>query len=354
MGFCHRWRWREGSIESPSKGNDNMAASKAVLITGANVGLGKEVARQLALTGDFDKIYLACRNTDSGRSAAFDLERLTGRSIFSVVRMDLTDLDSVRSALDALDGPLRSVVMNAGGTGGPTPLALTSDGVTQVFGSNVLGHVVLLENLLAAGALTSTAVLVGSEAARGVRMMRMPRPTFTDHSVEEFASVIDGTYFEQHEFNTFLAYGQVKYLGPLWMSALARRHPELRLLTVSPGNTAGTDALRDMSPITRAMMNHVMLPYVLPALGVGHQLEKGAKRLADGVTDDRLRSGVFYASRPGKVVGPLVDQSEIVADFKDAAIQQRAYEAIHRFVKKPRSHQQPTPRTIGADGVESR
>jgi NAD(P)-dependent dehydrogenase (short-subunit alcohol dehydrogenase family) len=268
--------------------------------------------------------------------------------------MDLTDLDSVRSALNALDGPLHSVVMNAGGTGGPTPLALTADGVTHVFGSNVLGHVVLLENLLAAGSLTNTAVLVGSEAARGVRMMRMPRPTFTNHSVEEFASVIDGSYFEQHKFNAFLAYGQVKYLGPLWMSALARRHPELRLLTVSPGNTAGTDALRDMGSVTRAMMNHVMLPYVLPALGVGHQLEKGAKRLADGVTDDRLRSGVFYASRPGKVVGPLVDQSEIVADFKDPAIQQHAYEAIHRFVKKPRSQQQPTPRTVGADGVESR
>lgn len=328
--------------------------SKAVLITGANVGLGKEVARQLALTGDFDKIYLACRNTDGGQSAAADLERLTGRPIFSVVRMDLTDLDSVRSALNALDGPLHSVVMNAGGTGGPTPLALTADGVTQVFGSNVLGHVVLLENLLAAGALTNTAVLVGSEAARGVRMMRMPRPTFAHHSVEEFVSVIDGSYFEQHEFNTFLAYGQVKYLGPLWMSALARQHPDLRLLTVSPGNTAGTDALRDMGSVTRAVMNHVMLPYVLPALGVGHQLEKGAKRLADGVTDQQLRSGVFYASRPGKVVGPLVDQSEIVADFKDPATQQRAYEAIHRFVKKPRSHQQPTPRTIGADGVESR
>lgn len=326
-------------------------SSKAVLITGANVGLGKEVARQLALTGDFDRIYLACRNADSGQSAAFDLQRLTGRPIFSVVRMDLTDLDSVRSALNTLDGPLHSVVMNAGGTGGPTPLALTADGVTHIFGSNVLGHVVLLENLLAAGALTNTAVLVGSEAARGVRMMRMPRPTFTDHSVEEFASVIDGSYFQHHEFNTFLAYGQVKYLGPLWMSALARRHPDLRLLTVSPGNTAGTDALRDMSSVTRALMNHVMLPYVLPALGVGHQLETGAKRLADGVTDQELRSGVFYASRPGKVVGPLVDQSEIVADFKDPAIQQHAYEAIHRFVKKPRAHQHTSPRTIGADGV---
>src|SRR6201993_4008236 len=152
--------------KSLSKGNDSMAAtsSKAVLITGANVGLGKEVARQLALAGDFDRIYLACRNPDSGRSAAADLERLTGRSIFTVVRMDLTDLDSVRSALNTLDGPLHSVVMNAGGTGGPTPLALTADGVTHVFGSNVLGHVVLLENLIAPGALTNTAVLVGSEA----------------------------------------------------------------------------------------------------------------------------------------------------------------------------------------------
>jgi NAD(P)-dependent dehydrogenase (short-subunit alcohol dehydrogenase family) len=313
-------------------------SSKAVLITGANVGLGKEVARQLALAGDFDSIYLACRNADSGRSAADELERITGRSIFTVIRMDLTDLDSVRSALSTLDGEVHSVLMNAGGTGGPTPLELTADRVTQVFGSNVLGHVVLLENLIDAGALTNTAVLVGSEAARGVPTMRMPRPTFANHSVEEFVSVIDGSFFTQQKFNTFLAYGQVKYLGALWMSALARKHPGLRLLTVSPGNTAGTDALRDMGPVTRALMNHLLLPYVLPALGVGHRLEKGAQRLVDGLTDKQLRSGVFYASAPGKVVGPLVDQSEIVADFCDPAIQQHADEAIHRFAEKLRSH----------------
>ena len=182
----------------------------------------------------------------------------------------------------------------------------------------------------------------------------MARPAFADHSVAEFASVIDGSYFNQHKFNTFLAYGQVKYLGALWMSALARRHPDLRLLTVSPGNTAGTDALRDMGPLTRAVMNHFLLPYVLPALGRGHQLETGARRLVAGVTDDRLRSGVFYASAANKVTGPLVDQSEIVADFKEPVIQQHAYEAIHRFVKKPRSHPQSPTRTIGADGIESR
>ena len=82
--------------------------------------------------------------------------------------MDTSDLGSVRAALDLIDTPLSAVVMNAGGTGGSTPIALTADGVTEVFASNVLGHVVLLEQLMAADALTTAAVLVGSEAARGV------------------------------------------------------------------------------------------------------------------------------------------------------------------------------------------
>lgn len=314
--------------------NNNMAAtsSKAVLITGANAGLGKDVARQLAIAGDFDRIYLASRNGDNGRSAAAELERVTGRPIFTVIRMDLTDLDSVRSALSALDGGLHSVLMNAGGAGGPTPLALTADRVTQIFGSNVLGHVVLLEGLIDAGALINTAVLVGSEAARGVPKLRIPRPTFTEHSVEEFVSVIDGSFFEQRKFVPMLAYGQVKYLGALWMSALARKHPGLRLLTVSPGNTAGTDALRDMGLVTRTLMNRVLMPYVFPVLGIGQRLEKGAKRLVDGLTEEQFRSGVFYASPPAAIVGPLTDQSEIVAEFCDPVIQQHADEAIHRFV----------------------
>jgi hypothetical protein len=44
---------------------------------------------------------------------------------------------------------------------------------------------------------------------------------------------------------------------------------------------------------------------------------------------------VFYASRPGAVTGPLVDQSEIVADFRDPAIQQHADKAIHHVPNKP-------------------
>lgn len=309
----------------------------AVLITGANAGLGKDVARQLAILGDYDTIYLACRSEDRARAAQTDLQEVTGKSIFEVVLMDTADLASVRSAIATIRKPLRAVVLNAGGTGGPTPTALTAEGATTIFASNVLGHVVLLEQLIDNGVLTSTAVLTGSEAARGVPKLRMKRPVFATHSVDEFTTVIDGSYFRGRKLDPMLAYGQVKYLGALWMSALARRHPDLRLLTVSPGNTSGTEAFRDMGRVTRVLLQRIVMPYVAPAFGIAHQLEVGAKRLVDAISDDSLESGVFYASAPQALTGPLIDQAGIVADFRSETIQDHAYDAIHRFIPEARS-----------------
>ena len=309
--------------------------AKTILITGANTGLGKDVARQLALRPDFDRIYLGCRNPAKAELAKQDLQRVTGRSIFEVVIIDLSDLASVRAAASAIDQPLDAVLLNAGGIGGPTPASLTVDGVTEVFAQNVLGHVVLLEELIAAGTLTEVAVLTGSEAARGVPKLRIPRPSFNDSSVEEFASVIDGSFFRDRKFNAMLAYGQVKYLGALWMAAMARRHPELRFITMSPGNTAGTEAMRDQPAPMRIIASRVILPYVMPALGIGHKLEVGAKRLVDAVTDSSLHTGLFYASAANTITGPVIDQAEIVPELRDETIQEHAYAAIHRFVSQP-------------------
>lgn len=316
-------------------------SDNAFLITGANAGLGKDVARQLALRSDVDSVYLACRDAVKAEAARADLRRITGRGVFKVLIMDTADAGSVRAALGAIDQPLQAVLLNAGGTGGPKPAAHTREGATTIFASNVLGHVVLLEGLIGAGLLTATAVLTGSEAARGVPKLRIRRPTFANRSVEEFASVIDGSFFNRRKFDLMLAYGQVKYLGALWMSALARKHPDLRLLTVSPGNTSGTDALRDLAPLTRLVMQRIVMPYVAPLFGISHSLEVGAKRLVDALVDDHLRTGVFYASAAKTLTGPLVDQSSIVADFADLAIQDTAYDAIHRFVDAPRGSATP-------------
>ncbi len=45
-----------------------------------------------------------------------------------------------------------------------------------------------------------------------------------------------------------------------------------------------------------------MMPIVFPLLGdMVHSLEVGVKRFVDGIFDDRYKSGVFYASREGKL-----------------------------------------------------
>ena len=301
-------------------------ASKSVLITGANSGIGKEVARQLALRQHVARVYLACRNRDRATSAKAELEAATGRRIFDIVVIDVADLDSVRAGLAAVDGSIDALVMNAGVIG-PTTLDLTADGVTIVFATNVLGHVVLLEGLLTDDRLGEVAVLAGSEAVRGVPKLRMKGPSFVSTSADELATVIDGSYFAGRKPDFNLAFGQAKYIGALWMAYMARQHPDRRFITVSPGNTTGTQAPRDLPLPMR-----VAAKYVMPALGLAHKLDVGAKRLVDGVTDTTLSSGTFYASAANSLTGPMVDQSELLPDLTNPAFQDHANEAIHRYI----------------------
>ena len=296
------------------------------LVTGANAGIGKEVARQLALRPETARIYLACRNPDRATAAKAELEAATGRHIFDVVLMDIADPASVRAGLADIDGSIDALVMNAGVIG-PRSMDVTADGVTTVFATNVLGHVVLLEGLLAESRLGEVAVFAGSEAMRGVPKLRMKGPSFASTSADELATVIDGSYFAGRKPDFNLAFGQAKYIGALWMAYLARQHPDHRFITVSPGNTTGTGAARDLPLPMR-----VAATYVMPALGLAHKLDVGAKRLVDGVTDPTLSSGVFYASAADTLKGPMVDQTELLPDLANPAFQANANEAVHRFI----------------------
>ena len=299
---------------------------KTVLITGANAGIGKDVARQLALRPEMARIYLACRNRDRATAAKAELEAVTGRHIFDIILMDVADLASVRAGLTAINGSLDALVMNAGVIG-PQSMGLTADGVTNVFATNVLGNVVLLEGLLADDRLGEVAVLAGSEAARGLPKLRMQRPSFVSTSADELATVIDGSYFAGKKADFNLAFGQAKYIGALWMAYLARQYPDRRFITVSPGATTGTQASNGV-----ALPLRVAAKYIMPALGISHKLEDGAERLVDGVTDPNLSSGVFYASAANKLKGPLVDQADIFPDLANPSFQDHANEAIHRFI----------------------
>jgi hypothetical protein len=196
-----------------------------------------------------------------------------------------------------------------------------------MFASNVLGHAALLEALLTQDRLGEVAVFAGSESARGVPKLRMKRPSFVSTSADELATVIDGSFFGDRKADRTLAYGQVKYIGALWMGYLARQHPDRRFITVSPGNTSGTEGPNDLGLPLRLAAR-----YVMPHLGISHKLDVGARRLVDGVTDLTLSSGVFYASAANKLTGPLVDQADIFPDLANPSFQDHANEAIHRFI----------------------
>jgi len=83
----------------------------------------------------------------------------------------------------------------------------------------------------------------------------------------------------------------------------------------------------------RFMLKNFMMPVVFPLMGgMVHKLEVGAKRFVDGVSDERYKSGVFYASKEGKLSGDVVDQSTFFTVLKNTAFQDNANEAIHRFI----------------------
>ncbi len=59
--------------------------NESILITGANIGLGKETARQLALKKETKKVILFCRNEAKAEVAKKDLRRKRGKRFLKLL-----------------------------------------------------------------------------------------------------------------------------------------------------------------------------------------------------------------------------------------------------------------------------
>ncbi|WP_422374984.1 SDR family NAD(P)-dependent oxidoreductase [Roseibium sp.] len=306
-----------------------MKSIQTVLITGANAGLGRETARQLAQQDSIEKIYLGCRNAEKAKAAKAALETESKRAIFEIVLMDVSDPNSVRGAVSGLDAPIDAVILNAGGTGGRQPNALTANGVTNIFASNVLGHAVLVDELLNRQLVTSTVLYAGSEAARGIPKMGMARPELRTNSVEEFTSIANGSRFGP-DGDPLEAYASVKLTATLWMAAMARKHPHIRFITMSPGGTTGTNGMDDLPFMKRIFFKHVG-GVLMPLFGMMHGVETGAKRYVDGLLNPKFKSGRFYASAGSSPTGPVSDQSGFFSVFDDVTYQDSASLAVQQF-----------------------
>lgn len=113
---------------------------KTALITGANKGIGREVARQLATKGFH--VFVGARSAKAGRKAAEEIAKECGKVTF--LEMDVADNDSVTKAVREFSNSedhLDVLVNNAGivADGDEAILEISDDLFRKTLGTNTLG-----------------------------------------------------------------------------------------------------------------------------------------------------------------------------------------------------------------------
>ena len=209
-------------------------SGKRVLVTGVSAGLGVETARVLAahgatVVGAARDLAKAERATEAVRAGAAN-----GGSL-SLVELDLASLASVRACADGLVAagePFDLVIANAGVLA--PPFGKTADGFETQFGTNHLGHFVLVNR-------------IASLMKPGSRLVNL---SSSGHRVSDVD--LEDPNFERTPYAEFVAYGRSKTAIILFAVEFDRRHRDrgVRATAVHPGGIQ-TEVQRHMTPEAR-------------------------------------------------------------------------------------------------------
>src|SRR5580658_2144955 len=205
---------------------------KRILVTGASAGLGVETARSLAAHGAY--VVGAARDLVKAEAATAQVRKdaAANGGGFELVELDLANLKSVRACADRLlekGEPLDVVIANAGVMA--TQFGHTADGFETQFGSNHLGHFVLINRI---------APLIRT----GGRLINVSSAGHRRSNVD-----LEDPNFERTPYEPFVAYGRSKTANILFAVAFDQRHRKrgVRAAAVHPG-IIETELIRHMSP----------------------------------------------------------------------------------------------------------
>ena len=177
-------------------------SGKRAVVTGANSGLGLQIALELARHGAH--VTLAVRDQERGKTAAAYIREHAPGAQVEPASLDLADLASVREFASGHTGPLDILVNNAGVMA--LPRRTTKDGFEMQLGTNHLGHFaltgLLLTNLLEAGE---------------------PRVVTMSSGAHAYGRIRFGNLQGERHYQRWLAYGQSKLANLLFAFELARR-----------------------------------------------------------------------------------------------------------------------------------
>jgi NAD(P)-dependent dehydrogenase (short-subunit alcohol dehydrogenase family) len=194
-------------------------SGKHILVTGVSAGLGVETARVLAAHGA--QVVGAARDLYKAKSATEQVRSQAARGGgLELVELNLASLASVRACADALVAagrPLDVIIANAGVMA--CPKSETSDGFETQFGTNHLGHFVLVNR-------------IASLLRPGSRLVNL------SSAGHRFSDVnLDDPNFEHTSYTEFGAYGRSKTANVLFAVEFDRRHKDrgVRATAVHPG-----------------------------------------------------------------------------------------------------------------------
>ena len=220
-------------------------SGKTFVITGANTGIGKITAKELAKRGAH--VILACRSRDKTQPVIDEITRDTGNDQVEFIALDLGDLASVRRCAEDLlarNTPIHGLINNAGLAG---QRGTTKDGFEIQFGTNHLGHYLLTRLLLdrikqTRGARIVNVASASHYSAKQIDWDALRKPTRTPTAMRE--------------------YGVSKLSNVLFTKELARRLEGSGVTTYAlhPGVVA-TDVWRRVpSPVRWVMKKFMVTP----------------------------------------------------------------------------------------------
>jgi NAD(P)-dependent dehydrogenase (short-subunit alcohol dehydrogenase family) len=177
---------------------------RVCLVTGATSGVGKEIARGLALKRAH--VVVAARDLERGRRVAAELSDDTANPSVEAVLLDVADQGSVRAFAKDFTKRFEKLHVLVACAGVYVPhRQTTADGIELTWATNLLGYylpAVLLADTLAAGA-PSRIVHVSSSSAS--------------------ALALDDVQFERRRYRPFAAYRASKQAGRMLTWALSSR-----------------------------------------------------------------------------------------------------------------------------------
>lgn len=213
----------------PAPNNSN-SLQPLCLVTGANMGIGFEVARGLARKGF--RVVLACRDRAKGEAARNTLASEIRDSDIETLVVDLASQSSIRSAAqefsrkhDVLDA-----LVNNAGMSSPTRRE-SREGIELTFATNVLGYHLLTGELLE--------LLRRAPSARVINTA----------SMMAYGLDLDDVNFKRRRYDASTAYAQSKQADRMLTWALARRlaGTSVTANALHPG-VANTALLRAFAP----------------------------------------------------------------------------------------------------------